>query len=208
MGLVRTLAGRPDAMGMDDGPCSTARFAGPEGMALDASGATLYVIDAWPVNLFFAVRAVDLRACVVRTLVTDRGKSVGSVLADGQASTATLGDIWSAAVSPDGLFLYIMSYTYACVRAVSIATGYVSTYSGKCSLTSAGDAEGGVLDARYNIPENLLEVCLCLCEHVSTRWGMHLCFDACGLRVRYVGQIDLCFDACGFGVRYLGQIDM
>ena len=49
---------------------------------------------------YFGVRALDLVARTVRTLVTDRRKHVGAALVDGPAALATLGDVWSLAVSP------------------------------------------------------------------------------------------------------------
>ena len=161
---VTTVAGSPGSgPTMLDGPCATARFAGPEALALAPDGGTLYIIDALPVNQYFAVRAIAFdggigggAGCQVRTLVSDRGKVVGAVLADGPAAEATLGDIWSLAVPPGGLFVYAISYTYACVRAISTATGYVTTYTGRCSLTSAGDTVGAALAARYSVPENIL----------------------------------------------------
>jgi hypothetical protein len=145
---------------MRDGLCAEARFAGPEALALGPGGERLYVIDAMPVNQYFAIREIILGPprgveCTVRTLVSDRGKVVGAWLADGPPGAATLGDIWGLAFPPGGLLAYAVSYTYACVRAVSLATGHVTTYSGECSVGSAGDAGGGALDARYNVPENI-----------------------------------------------------
>jgi hypothetical protein len=160
-GDITTVAGRAaSAPEMRDGACAVARFAGPEALALGQGGVQLYVIDALPVNQYFALREITLggsAGCVVRTLVSDRGKVVGVALSDGPPEAATLGDIWGLAFSPGGLLVYTVSYTYACVRAVSLATGHVITYSGKCSLSSAGDAGGGALEARYNVPENIVE---------------------------------------------------
>ena len=161
---VTTVAGRLGAApAIVDGPCSAARFAGPEALLFTTDGDTLYLIDDVPMDLYFALRKITFSGaggagCVVTTLANDEGKAVGQVLADGPPESATLGDVWSLALSPDGLFLYVISYTYACVRAVSTATGYVTTYTGQCAQTSAGDVVGGALNARYSVPEMIVEV--------------------------------------------------
>jgi hypothetical protein len=160
-GYISTVAGRVDAYGWSDGIGPAARFAGPEQVALyagnDSDGAAdlMFMIDYLSRGPTFAVRALDLGSLEVRTLVSDRGKMPNSILIDGPAGTATLGDIWSIAVAQDGTKVYLMSYTYSCVRAVSTVTGFTSTYVAKCSSTSTGDQVGSALDARMSIPDML-----------------------------------------------------
>jgi YVTN family beta-propeller protein len=60
---VSTLAGTDRASGVADGPLAEAFFKGPGGLALDASGASLYVAD----TSNHVVRRVDLKAGSVST---------------------------------------------------------------------------------------------------------------------------------------------
>ena len=160
-GRIATVAGQVDSPGWSDGVGRMARFAGPEQVALFAGDGDnletgqLFMIDYLASGPTFAVRALDLATRQVRTLVSDQGKRPSSTLIDGPAATATLGDIWSIAVAPDGMWVFLMSYTYSCVRAVSTVTGYTRTYVALCSLTSTGDQIGGALDARLSIPDML-----------------------------------------------------
>ena len=162
-GRVSTLAGRIGEPGVRDGVGTSARFVGPEALALvrsaDSEGWRIYLIDYSHDGQFSSVRWVDTATLAVGTVVSDRGKETGfATLVDGPRDVATLGDVWSLAASDDGVLLYVMSYTYACVRTVSALTGFVRTCVSQCSLTGSGDAGGGALEARLSIPEMLLLV--------------------------------------------------
>lgn len=118
-GVVRTLAGSSGAAMSVDGAVGIARFGAPSGLALDESGARLFVSDA----RFHVLRAIDLRAGTVQTLAGDATSSAGSV--DGVGAAARFSGPTRLCVI--GSTLYVADSGNRSLRSVQIDTGAVAT---------------------------------------------------------------------------------
>ncbi|RYY12342.1 MAG: hypothetical protein EOO36_17620, partial [Cytophagaceae bacterium] len=138
-GVVSTLAGT-GARGYADGPGSTAQFAGPEGLALDAQG-TLYVAD------FGNYRIRKITAAGVVSTLAGTGNSGA---ADGPGSAATFNSPTGIAVDPQGN-VYAADIVNDRIRKIT-PDGVVSTLAGS---GTAGAANGPVATAQFDSPSGL-----------------------------------------------------
>ena len=109
---VSTIAGSVTA-GYADGAGSTAQFRSPSGLAVDASGTTLYVADRHN----HRIRAIDL-ASTEKTVSTVAG-SVTAGYADGVGITAQFNQPIGLALS--GTMLYVTDNGNHRIRAVDLA---------------------------------------------------------------------------------------
>ncbi len=130
-GVVTTFAGGGSAggtaAGFVDGTGTTARFAAPGGLAIDAAG-NIYVAD----YLNWSIRKITPTG-VVSTLAGGGPTNPG--FADGVGVAARFGGSSALAMTPGG-GLYVLDQSFAAVRLVS-ATGIVTTL-GNSGLTPTG----------------------------------------------------------------------
>jgi sugar lactone lactonase YvrE len=125
---------RRGLQGFADGPGATARFRGPDGLAL-GSNDTLYVAD--PLNSF--IRAVDLSSATF-DVTKIAGIGIGG-FADGPVSAARFTLPIDVALSPDETRLYVADFGNRRVRALDLASRTVATLAGNGSSgTTAGTA--------------------------------------------------------------------
>jgi sugar lactone lactonase YvrE len=143
-GAVTTLAGSPGEVGTSDGTGSTARFAGPDGLARDDSG-NLFVADAGN----HSIRQVAIATGAVTTVAGGAGQ-LGYV--DGTGSAARFNHpislVWDAAGD-----LYVADTANATIRKVVLASRTVSTLAGL--VRTSGSADGIGSAARFNYPAGL-----------------------------------------------------
>jgi hypothetical protein len=136
-GVVTTLAGAPNSMGMVDGIGSAARFSGPHGIWGD--GPNLYVAD------FYGIRKIVIATASVSTIAGAYGLS-GTT--DGTGSAARFNfpmGIWG-----DGANLWITEFGSSTIRKLVIASGAVTTFAGFANVT--GSQDGTVAAARFSNP--------------------------------------------------------
>ncbi len=140
-GAVTTIAGSAGQRGSTDGTGSAARFDHPESITTD--GINLYVMG-WD----HTIRAVVIATGAVTTLAGSAGSS-GSTDGNGSASRF----YYPEGITTDGTSLYVAdTYNYA-IRRVVIATGAVTTLSGRAGLSGSTDGNGSA--ARFNYPEGI-----------------------------------------------------
>jgi hypothetical protein len=96
-GRVQQVVGSGEA-GLADGPLATARFAGPQGLAL--AGDRLYVADTEN----HALRVVDLAAGTVTTLA-GTGEQARGLPQGGPARAVALNSPWDLAIAGDRLYV-------------------------------------------------------------------------------------------------------
>ncbi len=143
-GEVTTLAGMAGTWGSTNGIGSTARFKGPQGMALDGSG-NLYVTDLFNHTL----RKIVLSTGEVTTLAGTVGTS-GS--ADGTGTAASFN--YPAGLAADGSGnLYMADSSNQTIRKIVLSTGEVTTLAG--TILSSGSTNGIGTAARFNNPMGL-----------------------------------------------------
>jgi hypothetical protein len=136
-GVVSTFAGAPGVSGTTDGPGSVARFNGPAGVAVDATG-NVYVADSQNAT----IRKIT-PAGAVSTLAGSAG-TTGNV--DGTGSAARFSDPENLTLGPDGI-IYVADGQGNTVRKVTPA-GVVTTLAGS---TTAGSTDGTGSAARFNL---------------------------------------------------------
>ncbi len=141
-GVVSTLAGSAAACGFADGTGSAARFANPEGVAVDGAG-TVYVADTYN----HAVRRIT-PAGVVTTLAGLAG-SPGS--ADGTGSAARFAYPDGVAVDGAGS-VYVADTENHTIRHIT-AGGVVTTLAGSAGLSGSTDWYGS--GARFHFPQDV-----------------------------------------------------
>lgn len=143
-----------------DGCRVEATFNSPQGLALSASGSTLYVSD----QLNHAVRALDVETGAVTTLAGDV-PTAGAL--DGSASTAQFSSPAALVLSSDQSTLFVADYDNGAIRAVDTATGEVSTFAGL--LGTSGAVDGSATDARFTNIRGLAISCAALytVEHAN-----------------------------------------
>ena len=141
-GVVSTFAGMAGSPGSSDGTGTTARFAGPRGVAVDGTG-NVYVADSGNNT----IRKVT-PAAVVSTLAGIAG-SVGS--ADGTGAAARFYSALGVAVDGTGNVYVADTYNHT-VRKVTPAA-VVSTLAGMAGLTGSADGTGAA--ARFNSPQGV-----------------------------------------------------
>ena len=128
--------------GFADGVGSEARFHTPEGLAIDAAGAVLYVADQGN----NAIRRVHIKSGVVSTLAGWNESEDGRRWVDGRGTLARFDTPVSLALSADGLTLYVADSFNSCIRSIELLTGEVRTV--------AGNRTGGF--ARAVVPKVLI----------------------------------------------------
>jgi sugar lactone lactonase YvrE len=140
-GRVTTIAGVPQTRGYLDGPAAIARFSGPEGMDIDASG---YIWVADTAN--HVIRRID----PFGTVSTVAGSPGVSGTADG-VGTAARFNFPSDIVVASGYLLVADSLNHA-IRKVT-ADGTVTTFAGLAGTSGAVDGTGAA--ARFHTPTRL-----------------------------------------------------
>jgi len=143
-GAVQLLAGLPGVAGSSDSP---ARFDGPVGLALDASGA-LFVADAGN----DLIRRIS-GAGQTRTFAGQAGDP-GS--ADGAGTVAEFRTPRGLALHAGGGVLYLADQGNHTIRTVS-AEGTVGTLAGRAGLAGSADSPGtGPAGALFNLPADVV----------------------------------------------------
>lgn len=145
---ILTFAGKnaPD-LAFADGSAQSARFAMPEGLALDTKRNALYVADSGN----HAVRRVDLATGAVTTIAgvgTVRGK-VDSQEVDGMRRAALFDTPRSLVLAPGGDALYVTDTGNHAIRRIDLTTTAVTTPFGK--LGEAGASDGNGTSARFGL---------------------------------------------------------
>jgi sugar lactone lactonase YvrE len=140
-GVVTTLAGVPGNGGSSDGANSAARFWGPQGLAVNATGA-IYVAD----TANSAIRAVTA-AGVVNTLAGS--PSAGSI--DGPALSARFYSPQSVAEDASGN-LYVADAQNSTIRKITL-TGVVSVLAGSTGVFGSADNTG--TNAQFSGPQGV-----------------------------------------------------
>jgi sugar lactone lactonase YvrE len=143
-GSVTTIAGSAGKRGSSDGSGSDARFAAPEGLALDGAG-RLFVADSGN----HTIRVVDLKSFAVTTLAGAAGMR-GSV--DAVAGGARFDTPTALAYDAAKGILYVSDSGNATIRRVEAATATVSTWAG---IPGQSGVATGPLPARLNAPAGL-----------------------------------------------------
>jgi streptogramin lyase len=141
-GVVTTLAGTPGVEGSVDGTGAAARFSGPRGVTLDASG-NIYVAD----RTNQTIRKIT-PAGVVTTLAGTAG-SLG--IDDGTGAAARFAFPYGVATDAGGNVYVTDSLNYT-IRKITPA-GVVTTLAGTARASGSEDGTGGV--ARFNNPTGL-----------------------------------------------------
>ena len=136
-GVVTTFAGAAGQPGSTDGPGSAARFATPQGLAVDGAG-NLYVAD----KSANTIRKIS-PAGSVSTLAGLPGVSGAT---DGVGGAASFNQPTSIAVNAAG-DLYV-SDNNSVIRKVS-ATGVVTTFAGAAGRAGSTDGPGSVASFRF-----------------------------------------------------------
>ena len=137
-GAVTTVAGAAGRAAYADGTAGEARFDTPTGIALDASGHTLYVADANNRS----IRAVDVASGAVTTLPLSGAP--GSMFA--RFNTP-------AGLARDGTRLYASDSSDHIVVAVDLATNLVTIVAGSPRIAGATNGTGS--QAHLNAPSGL-----------------------------------------------------
>jgi DNA-binding beta-propeller fold protein YncE len=135
-GKVTTLAGAAGQSGHTDGPVASARFDGPEGLALDSAAQMLYVAD----TLNRVIRRIDLGKGVVSTLSYTNGPGYDGM--DGPCGLAL-----------DGSTLYVTDSDDDDVVAIDLQSEQISLVAGQ--FESAGIANGVGANAAFYTPTGL-----------------------------------------------------
>jgi autotransporter-associated beta strand protein len=141
-GVVSTLAGLAGVSGTADG--ATARFNGPQGVAVDAARGLVYVADTEN----HTVRKIILSSGAVSTLAGLAGEPG---FADGAGAVARFNAPMGVAVDGAGV-LYIADTENHTVRKITGA-GAVGTLAGLAGAAGASDGTGAA--ARFNHPTSL-----------------------------------------------------
>ena len=142
-GAVRQVIGS-GGEGRADGPAAEATFCQPQGLVLD--GETLYVADTEN----HAVRAVDLRSGVVRT-VAGTGEQLMGERVGGVTDRAALSSPWDLAISGDTLYV-AMAGTHQ-LWAMPFGRGVIEPHTGNGAEALVDGALG---DASMNQPSGLV----------------------------------------------------
>lgn len=141
---VKTVAGATFHSGNTDGAGTTARFAGPAGMAAADFG-TLYLADRGNSR----IRKIDLMS---RQVTTFAGGAAGTGPLDGTGTAARFGQ--PQAVTWDGRgTLYVADTFGRVIRKIVIATAEVSTLAGTAMMSGNTDGVGAA--ARFTYPTGI-----------------------------------------------------
>ena len=142
-GLVRSVVlGKYGGNSYLDGPVADARFNTPKGIAIGPDG-----------SLFIA----DCYNHAVRRIYKGQVTTIAKGIIDGAAADNLLRDPYGIAALYDGT-VYVTSTWRHCIKKLTPnpdGVTYTTTlYAGRDS-TSGGDADGNLLDARFNKPQGL-----------------------------------------------------
>jgi len=138
-GVVSTLAGLAGSSGSSDGTGSTARFNGPQGVAVDANG-NVYVADTYNNTL----RKVTLSGVV--TTLAGLARTSGS--SDGTGNAARFNNPYGVAVDGSGN-VYVADTSNHTIRMVT-PSGVVTTLAGLAGSSGSSDGTGSA--ARFYKP--------------------------------------------------------
>ncbi|ATB48529.1 hypothetical protein [Corallococcus macrosporus] len=143
---VRTLAGATSEAGATDGEGAAARFSSPQHLALSPDGLTLYVADSGNGT----VRAIATATGAVTTVAGTAGES-GTV--DGVGAAARFREPSGLALDAVAGRLYVSDASAQTLRAITLATGEVTTVAGKDRTT--GVVDGTVAEALFKGPAGI-----------------------------------------------------
>lgn len=152
-GTVSTFAGKAGSAGFADGAAADARFDGPMGLAVDASG-TVYVADAR--NDLIRRIANGTVSTIAGTPPATGTQPVGG-FADGAAASAQFNDPQDVLVGPDGT-VYVADTANCRIRTLRggvVATLAGSAASGAGSYGNWGYADGAGTQAHFAAPTHL-----------------------------------------------------
>jgi sugar lactone lactonase YvrE len=135
-GAVKTLAGTQGKPGDADGHASSARFHGPQGLALDRGHRVLYVAD----TINRRIRQIELDTGAVNTPSWERGPSVRSLDAP-------------SGLALDGGKLYVTDSTDNVVVAVDLKAGKISDFAGSWGVVGSADGVGS--EASFHAPTGI-----------------------------------------------------
>ena len=142
-GFVTTFAGLAMYGGAADGTGSAARFSYPAGVAVDGLG-NVYVGDT---------RNQTIRKVTASGVVTTQAGAAGLIGgADGNAAAARFNTPSGLALDATG-HIFIADNQNHTIRALTTATGNVTTFAG--SATSSGDSDGPGSSARFKSPQSV-----------------------------------------------------
>ena len=145
-GVITTVAGTGEAVsGGDGGPADRAGLAEPNGVALDAANARLFIADV----AAHRVRVVDLARGTIATFAGS-----GEARHDGDGGPAARAGIFGARavqVAADGT-VYILERQGSTLRAVDPRSGVIRTVAGTGARGYEGDG-GDALAATFNAPK-------------------------------------------------------
>lgn len=110
--------------GFANGPLETARFRGPQGMALSPDGNILYVADAGN----HAIRRIDLQARVVET-IAGTGAQARGPLGAGAAREVDLNSPWDLLLLGDDALYVAMAGAHQ-IGLMNLASGHIAPYAG------------------------------------------------------------------------------
>jgi probable HAF family extracellular repeat protein len=144
-GVVVTLAGSAGQQGDVNGTGSEARFSGPKGVALDASG-NVYVADTGNQT----IRKIS----PVGVVTTLSGSSGNSGNANGNSSTARFSSPTGLALNASGSTLYVADTGNNTIRHVSTTSGAVTLVAGSAGIAGSVDAIGAA--AQFSRPEGIV----------------------------------------------------
>ena len=142
-GTVSTLAGVAGAAGSSDGAGSAARFNGPSGIAVDATG-NLFVSD----TLNHTIRKVSPTGVVT----TIAGLAGASGFVDSTSSAARFHGPQGVALDISGN-LFVADTNNNAVRKIVIATGVVTTVAGESGIV--GSTDGANSQAQFHYPSGI-----------------------------------------------------
>jgi DNA-binding beta-propeller fold protein YncE len=141
--VVTTFAGTPGTSGSKDGVGAAALFNYPSGIALDATGDNLYVVDTFNCTLRKIVVATQ-------TVSTIAGTAGDCSAADGTGAAALFNYPASAALDSTAANLYVSDTLNYTVRQVALNTQAVTTLAGSAGNGGATDGTGS--QARFAYP--------------------------------------------------------
>jgi sugar lactone lactonase YvrE len=124
-GAVKTLAGAVGQIGHVDGPFGTARFDGPQGLALDSASKLLYVAD----TLSRVIRQVDLGNGIVSTLSPTPTPTFGGL--DGPSGLALV-----------GTHLFVTDSSDDDVAEIDLQSSQISLLAGQFGIPGTEDGVG------------------------------------------------------------------
>lgn len=143
-GVVSTVAGSTGTSGSSDGTGSAAKFNGPQGIGMAASGTgALYVADSYNHTIRRATTAG------VVTTLAGTAPHVGSI--DGTGAAARFGGPNDVAVDPNANVFIVDAFNQT-IRKASVA-GVVTTFAGTAGILGSNNGTGA--SASFTLPQTL-----------------------------------------------------